>query len=76
MKIKILILLLILSSVANGQTREATKHQFNYFGNPTYLSSSLDSFKQKNFILGWHWGDYQKISKALLMNQNDANLLI
>ena len=71
----IIILLLLLLAVANiySQDKEPNQHKF-YFpayseSDSVYLSDTLDYFKQKEFMLGWHWGASKKISKALCMNQ-------
>ncbi len=74
----LIILLSILLAVANilAQDKEPVQHKF-YFpayseSDSIYLSDTLDYFKQKEFMLGWHWGGSKKISQALDMNQYDA----
>ena len=75
----ILILLVIIITFFNcfAQDKEPVQHKF-YFPayseiDSVYLSDTLDYFKQKEFMLGWHWGASKKISKALDMNQIDAH---
>ena len=75
----LIILLSILLAVANihAQNKEPEQHKF-YFPayseiDSVYLSDTLDYFKQKEFMLGWHWGASKKISHALNMNQIDAH---
>jgi len=76
---KIFIILFTLFTFATiyAQDKEPVQHKF-YFPayseiDSVYLSDTLDYFKQKEFMLGWHWGASKKISKALCMNQIDAH---
>jgi len=76
---KIFIYLFTIAIFTNiyAQDKEPVQHKF-YFPaysevDSVYLSDSLDYFKQKEFMLGWHWGASKKISKALCMNQIDAH---
>jgi len=76
---KILIILFVIAIYTNifAQDKEPEQHQF-YFPayseiDSVYLSDTLDYFKQKEFMLGWHWGASKKISHALNMNQIDAH---
>ena len=74
MKKIFLILLFINLSSLSSQTVEPVQHKFNFLGNSNYLLSSDSSyFKQDKFMIGWHWGSGKKISKSLLINQNDGD---
>jgi hypothetical protein len=70
---KTIIIFLLASVVAFSQTREPEQHTFSLYGNPTLLDSQNDSFKIKDFQLGWHWGSMKVLSRAMLMNQADIS---
>jgi len=76
---KIFLILIALFTFATiyAQDKEPEQHKFIYPAisevDSVYLSDTLDYFKQKEFMLGWHWGASKKISKALCMNQIDAH---
>jgi len=55
MKRIIIGLLLSLSLNVFSQTREPAQFTFSLYGNPTLLDSKNDTFKLKNFQMGWHW---------------------
>ncbi len=56
-----------------SQNIEPSQRTFNIGGysTPQTISSTHEYFNINKFILGWHWGDEYKISKALKMNQKD-----
>ncbi len=45
---------------------------FGESGPSVYLSADLCYFKQRQFMLGWHWGASKKITQSLLVRQHDA----
>jgi len=76
-KIIIYLIAIVLFTNIYAQDKEPAQHKF-YFPayseiDSVYLSDTLDYFKQKEFMLGWHWGASKKISHALNMNQIDAH---
>ena len=76
-KILIFLFVLVIYSYTFAQDKEPNQHKFYFPAYPeidsVYLSDTLDYFKQKEFMLGWHWGASKKISHALNMNQIDAH---
>ena len=73
---KILIVFLMSAVIVFSQTREPSQHTFSLYDNPILLDSQNDTFKLKNFQLGWHWGSMKVLSRALLMNQADISTTI
>jgi len=75
-KILIFLFVLVIYSYTFAQDKEPNQHKFYFPAYPeidsVYLSDTLDYFKQKEFMLGWHWGASYKISKAMNMKQHDA----
>ena len=75
-KIFIILFVLAIYSYTFAQDIEPEQHKFYFpaysLTDSVFLSDSLNYFKQKEFMLGWHWGASKKISKALNANQNDA----
>jgi hypothetical protein len=77
MKLKISFLTFILVIIFNysniyTQDLEPTQRTFTIGGNSGQKIDHTNSyFNFDKFVLGWHWGDEYKISKALKMNQKD-----
>jgi len=47
------------------QDKEPEQVKFLYKGDSVFLNSQHPDFVQDSFMLGWHWGGSQKISKAV-----------
>jgi hypothetical protein len=43
------------ATLTESQTFGPTQHQFEWAGQPMYLSSDSSYFQQEEFIMGWHW---------------------
>lgn len=73
---KTLIVIFLALSAINlfSQDIEPPRHKFRWGvgGSDIYLSNDSTYFKQRNVLLGWHWGAPRRISEALLASQNDA----
>ncbi|MFY8161561.1 MAG: hypothetical protein ACOVNU_09545 [Candidatus Kapaibacteriota bacterium] len=55
-----------------SQNYEPSQRTFTFGGySPQTINSTLGYFNIDKFLLGWHWGDEYKISKALKMNQKE-----
>ena len=68
----ILILCFFINSNLESQDFEPVQRKFTVGGlTNTTIDNTLDYFNIDKFLLGWHWGDEYKISKALKMNQKD-----
>ncbi len=66
-----LIIFLICFSNLYSQDFEPTQRKFLIGIDSVYLSTSMDNFKQDDFILGWHWAGPRKLTHALKMNNKD-----
>ena len=66
---KIILLIIIISSIAKAQDIEPTQQRFVIGGDTLYLSADSSYFKQSNFILGWAWSCGRKMSEAMFDNQ-------
>lgn len=67
MKRIIMILTMLLVGInLYSQDFEPSQHKFYWSptGNYIYLSADMDYFKQKDFLLGWHWGGKTSISQT------------
>ena len=68
----ILILCIFINNNLYSQDFEPLQRTFTVGGVAnTTIDNTLDYFNINKFLLGWHWGDEYKISKALKMNQKD-----
>ncbi|HOV91623.1 MAG TPA: hypothetical protein PLC04_00885 [Candidatus Kapabacteria bacterium] len=65
----VLIMLSIFTTLqVNAQTYQPQEQKLFYGGDSVYLDTHPD-FKQRNFVLGWHWGNGYKLSSALDINE-------
>lgn len=71
----LIIVLLLIASNLFSQDFEPAQRKFFWAlsQDSVLLSSEMEYFKQKDFLLGWHWGGPKKISQALMINQYDAS---
>jgi len=56
---------ILLQNSLFSQDKEQEQIKLLYKGDSVFLNSQHPDFVQNNFILGWHWGGSQKISKAV-----------
>ncbi|MBX3043101.1 MAG: T9SS type A sorting domain-containing protein [Candidatus Kapabacteria bacterium] len=68
----IILLLSVTSLIAQNFEPGQQLFKWGLTGDSIYISSDLEYFRQTKPILGWHWGGSYKLSKSLLVNQNDA----
>ena len=76
MRTRILILFAFLFTLSVfAQNLEPYQHKFWWKTQYRLLSDTMNDFKQRNFMLGWHWGGPYKITKALDVKQCDIGSL-
>jgi hypothetical protein len=46
----------LLQVTATAQDFEPSQKLFMFNGDSTYLSAKLPYFRQRNMLIGWHWG--------------------
>jgi hypothetical protein len=68
-----LIIFLFCLSTMYSQDFEPQQRKFLIGIDSVYLSTSMDNFKQEDFILGWHWAGPRKLTHALKMNNKDIH---
>ena len=60
-----------------SQDYEPSQRKFVWNGIPRYLNADMDYFKQKDFLLGWHWNDLYKIKDcSALVQQRSCDLFV
>ncbi len=69
MKAKLIFVIALLSTTLLGQDYQSSQHHFN----SGYLSSDSKEFKQRDFMLGWHWAGGKKITHSLNVMQVDGD---
>lgn len=70
-----IILIALAINRASAQDFEPTQIKVRYGQDSIYMSTSDSIFKERKFMLGWHWNDRGRtLTKALGMNQMHDNV--